>query len=441
MSKLIKISIAVIILISLALLSTVIFRKPPVKPQDVSLTIWSLWNDTDSFSPIIAGYAALNENVKISYYKKTFDGYEDLLLNSMAEGDGPDIFLISNNWVEKYKKKIVPMPQEDPLPTEIASPYGKLSVSDLQNGFIDVVSKDVVSDGDIYALPLSVDTLALYYNKDLFNNAGIPQPPRTWEEFKDDVIELKKSDESGAITRAGAAIGTARNIGRPMDILYLLMLQSGTNMANASRTSAIFSEFVNQGGESFSPGQTALKFYTDFANPKYDFYTWNPKMDFSTDAFAQKKCAMIFGYSYTADEIKLKSPYLNFAVAKVPQISGAPMDVNYANYWAFAVSRLSDHPAVAWDFLKFASSKTEVSKYLKATGLPTARKDLVLSQTDDPKLQVFASQLLTAKSWFQKDSAKVDAIFADMIDDVNYGRKSLSEAIKYAEGRVGQVFK
>jgi len=441
-SKIIKISTITAILISLVFLPGAICRKPPVKPQEINLNIWNLWDDTDSFSQIIADYNAMNENIKISYSKKNYNGYENLILNSMAEGDGPDIFLINNNWIEKYKKKIVPMPQSDPRPEEIANSYGKFTITNLKNDFIDTVYNDVVfEEENIYALPLSVDTLVLYYNKDIFNNAGIPQPPKTWKEFKEDAAKIKELDELGNISRAGAAIGTARNISRSTDILYLLMLQSGTNMVNNDYTAAIFSESINQNGEYFSPGETALKFYTDFANPQYDFYTWNPKMDFSTDAFAQKKCAMIFGYSYTADDIKRKSPYLNFASAKIPQISGSNMDVNYANYWVFAVSHLSKHPSAAWDFLKFASSKAEVSKYLNITKKPTARKDLILYQAEDPKLEVFSSQLLTAKSWFQKDPIKVDAIFADMIDNINYGRKSLSEAIKYAEGRVTQILK
>lgn len=442
MSKYLKILIPIAIIAAVAAIAPFLFRKPPVKPKDISLEIWNLWDDSDAFSEIIADYAEINENVKISYYKKNYDGYEDLILNSMAEGDGPDIFLISNNWAEKYKKKIVPMPENAPLLEEIANPQSKFSALTLKTDFLDVVSNDaILDDSKIYALPLSIDTLALYYNKDLFNNAGIPQPPKTWEEFKEDVSKLRLLDDAGSITKAGAAIGTASNISRSADILYLLMLQSGTAMVSENHSSATFSGVIRQGSESFSPGATALKFYADFANPKYDFYTWNPKMENSADCFAQKKCAMVFGYSYLADEIKLKSPYLNFAIAKVPQISGASMDANYANYWMFAVSRLSTYPAAAWDFLKFASSKAEVSKHLAAAGKLTARKDLVLSQVDDPKLQAFASQLLTARSWFQKDPEKVDSIFADMISDVNYNRKSLEEAIKYAEGKVTQVLK
>lgn len=440
MSKYLKFIIPIVIIAAIAAAAPFLFRKPPVKPQEFTLTIWNLWDDSDSFQEIIEDYAARNENVKINYYKKVYDGYENLILNAMAEGDGPDIFLINNSWVDKYAKKIVPMPEGAPLLSEIANPLGSYGIINLKNDFVDVAVEDVVlDDGKIYALPLSIDTLALYYNKDLLNNAGIPVPPKTWTDFKEAVIKLRKLDENNKIIRAGAAIGCAYNVNRSADILSLLMLQGGTPMTGENNNSARFSQIVWQDGKSFSPGEAALKFYTDFTNSQYEIYTWNAGMDYSIDAFAEGRAAMAIGYSYLADEIKKKSPHLNFDITTIPQIKEASQNVNYANYWVYSVSRLSKHPSAAWDFLKFATSKIEAAKYLKATGNPAARKDLILAQLEDPDLEVFASQLLTAKSWFQKDPEKVEEIFAEMIDDVNYGRKSVSEAIKYGEGRVSQV--
>ncbi|MFH1175109.1 MAG: extracellular solute-binding protein [bacterium] len=442
MSKYYKISLIAIILASLVFLPGAICKTPQAKPKEITLEVWNLFDDSDAFRDIIADYKLANANITIKYYKKDYAGYEDLILNSMAEGDGPDIFLINSQWVEKYMRKIVSMSQNIPSAEEVPKPFKKIGISDIEKDFADVVYDDVISDGKIYALPLSVDTLALYYNKDMFNNAGVPKPPTDWTDFKDVVRKLREVDEKSNIIKAGAAMGTAQNISRSSDLLMLLMAQTGTPMVGGNGSLASFDQMIASGENMISPGANALKFYTDFANSAHSFYTWNPKMESSIDVFAQEKCAMIFGYSYLEDEIKKKQPYgLNFSAAKIPQIKNSAEEINFANYWVFAVSRLSKSPNAAWDFVKFLTSRTEAEKYLTATKKPTALRDLILSQTqsDDPILKTFAGQVLTARSWPQKDSAAMEKIFMDMIDDVNYGRRSAEEALKYGASRATQV--
>src|SRR6185369_16413812 len=107
------------------------------------------------------------------------------------------------------------------------------------------------------------------------------------------------------------AIGTAKNINRSTDILALLMLQSGTQMTSQGNTSATFSRPVNNQ----SVGESALQYYTDFANPSKQLYTWNDSQHYSIDAFQEGKVAMMFNYSHTTDVLRAKSSRLNFAVA------------------------------------------------------------------------------------------------------------------------------
>ena len=57
-------------------------------------------------------------------------------------------------------------------------------------------------------------------------------------------------------------------------------------------------------------------------------------------------------------------------------------------------------------------------------------------QKSDPDLGVFATQALAARSWYQVDNSAIESIFAEMIDDVNYGRASVREAIRAAENKV-----
>ncbi len=395
--------------------------------QTATLQFWGTFDDAKSYDSAISAFEQQNPGIHIVYRQFNFEDYEKQLIDSFAAGAGPDIWLMHNTWLPKHGDKIQPL-----LQTMQGQKTQPLTFKDFQDQFVDVAVGDLALGGEIYALPVYVDTLALYYNKDIFNTLGITTPPSTWDEFNDDVEKITAIDDKGNITRSAAAIGTARNINRSTDILSLLMLQSGVKMTDAEHTSATFSRAV----EGVSVGETSVQYYADFANPSKKVYTWNDQQHYSIDAFAEGNAAMMFNYSHQIPVLRSKSPRLNFAAAPMPQISGASSAVNFANYWAPTVSKQSKNPVAAWKFLVYLSSNPGASFYLNSTGRPAARRDLIELQKTDPDLGTFAAQSLTARSWYQVDNSAIETIFADMIDEVNYGRASIRDALQSAESKV-----
>jgi multiple sugar transport system substrate-binding protein len=327
-----------------------------------------------------------------------------------------------------------------------------MSLENFQDTFVDVVYSDFVTKEEkeeeeeegkeeIYAVPLYVDTLALYYNKDLFNTAGIPSPPTTWEELLDDVYKLTKRDEWGNIERSGIAMGAAENINRSTDILSLLMLQVGTQMTDENHLEATFNQIIRSGEERFNPGKDALRFYTDFSNSTKRIYCWNRQMPYSIDAFSQKKAAMMINYSHRIDTIRNISSYLNFEVVSVPQVKDRELDISYANYWGQTVSKKSEYPGEAWKFILFLTQEENAKKYLEKAKRPTSRRDLIEWQKDNPDLDVFVSQVLIAKSWYQADSQAIEIIFADMIESVVSKKADINQAINTAANQVNVLMK
>ncbi len=432
--------------------------------QPVTLTYWRVFDGPDTMSQIIQAYKAMHPNVTIEYRKLRIEEYEDALLNALAEDRGPDMFSIHNTWFKKYQNKIAPAPQSYVLPfqfesgtikketkTELRTLSGP-SVQSIRRDFVDVVEDDVVlgytnpqtgqSGNAIYGLPLSVDTLALFYNRDILNNAGIPEPPRTWEEFNDHIKLLTRLEEGGDIIQSGAAIGTADNIERDFDILSLLMMQNGTQMTSPSGIATFAQIPPALSGTNVYPGPDALSFYTGFANPVKEVYTWNDKMPNSTDAFSRGLAAYMFGYSYHLPIIRSLSPKLNFDISKVPQIEDNGNEINYANYWVETVSRKSSHQEWAWDFIKFATSAEQVVSYLDAANKPTALKSLVNTQLEDLDLGYFASQLLTAESWYHgNDPAAAEEIFSEMINSVLDEGVEVREAVNLAQTKINQTIR
>lgn len=412
--------------------------KIPGKHKPVTLEFWSVFDDTDQYASLIGKFQQTYPWIEINYKKFTYEEYEQKLLESWATGKSPDIFSIHNTWLPKpnIQSNIYPLPQ-DKKSILTATNYGKT--------FMPVAEQDFVRNGQIYAIPLSIDTLALYYNEAIFeelyrNNPDqnwILTPPKTWDDFIKTVNYVTKKDEWSNIERAGAALGTYNNINRASDILALIMIQSGTQMISSDFQSVAFNRTVTVDGSAYNPGEQSLKFYTDFANPRKEVYTWNIQRDYSIDDFSEGDVAMTFGYSHLINTLKQKNPDLRFKTSPMPQIKESKIPVNYANYWGQTVSRLSQHPKEAWQFLVFASQTDNLYLYLDATNRPTSRMDMISWQeTNMPQLGAFARQGLTAQSWYQIDTNAIEKIFLEMIEKVNLNKTSLSKAINDAAEQI-----
>ncbi len=395
--------------------------------KSVVLEFWGVFDDQSNFKSTIQAYEQANPNVRIVYRNFAFEDYETSLIGALAAGSGPDIWMMHNTWLPKHKDKISPLPQDK----QKGDDEPIMTFRGYKDTFVDVAVQELTDGGDIYALPLYIDTLALYYNKDIFDTESVAEPPSDWNEFIDIVEQLTKFATDGGIERAGAALGTSRNVNRSTDILSLLMLQSGVEMVNDDQTLATFSEPV----QGQNVGEIALQFYTDFANPTKRVYSWNDDMFYSIDAFFTGQTAMMFNYSHHVKTLREKAPRFRFDVAKMPQIEGSET-INYANYWAPTVSEFSEDTVAAWKFLAYLSSPEGVIPYLNSSERPVARRDLIEEQSIETELGVFAEQALSAFSWYQVDNSAIEKIFADMIDDINFNRMSVREALSDAETKV-----
>lgn len=430
--------ISILALLSILLVSSGFGCKPNNSVtnkamEPVTLRYWRVLDGPDAFEEIIAKYSAIHPYIKVEYRKLRLDEYENELLNALAEDRGPDIFSIHNTWIRKYQTKIEALPpsttmvypvEKGSIKKEIVNELRtapSLSVGQVKDLFVDVVGKDVIlEDGKIYGLPLSVDTLAMFYNKDLLNNAGISEAPKYWDgEFLQTVKKLSKQDPKRGLIQSGLAMGGSENIERYTDILSLLMMQNGAVMINdANKVSFHLVPEVSR-NTAYNPGLEALRFYTDFANPGKESYSWNNELNNSLEMFSSGNLALMFGYSYHAPIIRAAAPKLNFSVANFPQIQGSnsQVSINFANYWVETVSKKSQHINEAWNFLQFISDAEQVKIYLEKSQKPTALRSLVSGQRSDDNIGVFADQVLTARSWYRGSNVKAaEQAFAQMID-------------------------
>jgi multiple sugar transport system substrate-binding protein len=398
----------------------------PAQKGPITLTFWKPFESTENLQPIFDAYRKTHPNVTIVYTEKDINTYQQDLLDALASGNGPDIYSINNSWLPQYLDKATP------------SPASVFTLKDYKNAFVDAVVNDFTSDGKIYGTALYVDSLGLYYNKDLMGTAGIATPPKTWNELAADAQMIKRQDSKGYFTRSGAALGTNANVNRAVDILYLLMLQQGV-VPYSQEGRPTFADQQQISGNYANPGLAGLNFYTSFASPGSPNYNWNSRSDYSIDAFTNGRAAFLYSYPFTRATILQKSPNLNFDVAPVPQPNLDNPSVNFANYWGEVVSRQSKNQAAAWDFLKFMTSKSSLDAYYAQNKQPSSRRDLIALQIQDPDIGVFANANLTAKTFYKPDQAKIDNIFGRAIDNVILNGLSPQEALNQAEQQAAAI--
>lgn len=448
----------ILLILTLAILITTGFgcknpnQEVREKMQPITIKYWRLWDDASAFEEIIKNYKAKHPYINIEYRKFRPEEYEQALLDAWAEDRGPDIFSIHESWIKKYQTKIAPMPAEiemvylvekGTLKKEIVPELRKqktLTLREIKDLFPDVVYKDVIlEDNQVYGLPLSMDTLVLFYNRDILNQSGVAEVPKGWEDFQEAVTKITRFDNQDNIIRSGTALGTGQNINNSPDILSVLMMQIGTQMTDERG----YPTFFSQSNRSNSPGLNALNFYLDFSSPVKVVYSWNKGMKNSLDAFIEGRVGMIFGYNYYLPVIRSRAPKLNLGIAPIPQ-DNPNNPKNFANYWVETVSQKSANIDAAWNFINFMVQSEQNQKYLSHTNNPAALKSLINDQFDNEDLYATAVQTLTADNWYiGQNPAGMEEAIKTMIDQIleAVDERTVATIIRTAIEKINQTIK
>lgn len=418
--KIIKIflGVAIVFVITFLIFNFVLpkfFKKPISK---TTLAYWGLWEDAPKMAPIISGFEREHPNIRIEYSKQDIKQYRERLVTRSNNGNGPDIFRFHNSWVSQILDLLLPLPNS------------VISKEDFSNNYYAVIKSDLIKSGAIYGIPLQMDTLNLYVNKDLFQAGGL-EPPTNWIEFGNTARQLTVKDENNNIKTAGAAMGTFGNITHAPSIISMLFVQNGVNLKDIS--------------SSLDATADALNFYSSFA---LGSNVWDNTLDSSIRMFAGGTLAMYFGYSWDFFTIKSINPNLYFDIVPVPSLPGR--NVTIASYWVEGVSSKSRHQKEALLFMKYLAQKettqklfTEQSK-TRNFGEPYARIDLADSLKNSIAYPFVASAPNAISSFFVDGThdnglnSQMNTYLGDAVDSMLQGTSPQTAAETLSQG-VSQV--
>lgn len=369
--------------------------------------------------------------VDVTYIQKDPETFQAEFVNALAEGKGPDAVLLDDDMLYSQKNKLQPVP------------FTTFPERDYLNTFIDGASIFVAKDG-ILGIPLSIDPMVMYYNKNILARHAVSRPPQTWKEMIQIAPSIIQRTDTSNVIQSLVPFGEYSNVKNAKEILATLFFQSGNsiterNLLNGEVYSVIDKD-LEGGAEDGSAIASVLDFYTSFANPSKQLYTWNRSLPNSEDAFLAGNLAFYFGYASEIQRLQDKNPNLNFDVAQIPQETGGVPNV-YGKMTAFAIVKNSKNFAGALGVVSKLTEKDSIVLWRDLYNLPPVRRDLLAEPAKDPYMTVFYRSAIQSKSWYDPNPTDSDLVFKDMIESITSGRDKLSNAVGDAKLKLDKLLK
>ena len=383
-----------------------------------------LWGSVppDAISPALEEFNAANKSFSVVYVQKNADTFGQDLLEALASGTGPDMFFLPDSLVYSYKNKIFTIP------------YASYSAANFKKTFVGAGEVFMSSQG-ITAFPIAVDPMVMYYSRSMLDAANIVYPPAYWDEFSSLVPKLTQKDDTNKIIKSTVALGQFQNINFAKDILATLFMQAGNPIVSES-TGGRYVSSLDQTTPGYPLG-AVLQFYTDFANPIKDVYSWNRSLPVSRDYFSAENLAFYFGYASEFRSLVNKNPNQNFLVAPVPQIRGANFKLTSGHVMGIAISSQSKNFNTALTAASLMATSNFAARFAPALGMVPVRRDLIQTIPTDSYSPVFYSSALYAKAWLDPSSIDTDNIFRGMTEKVLSNTMSFEDSVRDASAKMG----
>lgn len=379
-----------------------------------TLTYWTIDSFTtqgDGLAKAVKRYHQANPDVTIKVQAFSPGVYHDKLITAIQGGSGPDVAAIDSAWVAEFAAA---QAIED-----LSARYKPLT-----GQFFDGAAATGTFQGKQYAVPWYTNNVGLYYNRSLFQKAGIKAPPATWDELRSIGKELTGGDQYGLMLGA--------NWYGPF-LWWPFLWQNGGEIVDGDGTQAAFA----------SPqGVEAWQFYADlYLKDKIvpeTFLGVNGDWDQYMKPFMQGKVAMMMTGDWGLYMVDTGAPHLDYGVAPLP---AGRQQASIVGGYDLVIPRGSSDVDGSWDFLKWLTAAPQEWVMASYERTP-ARKDVEgQAKFTKGKAGVFAKQAQVARArpvvpkWSQVENSAM----ADAWDATIHRKQSPADAIKAAAEQASSV--
>jgi len=368
-------------------------------------------NETGPFlQKVVEDFEKENSDIKVNLQIVGWDVLEQKVNTMVSTNQTPDI--LNLNHYAAYAGDDLLLPLDEVISPELKA---KFYESFYQAGEL---------DGTAYGLPLLASIRGLYYNKELFEQAGISEPPKTWEELRETAKTIK---EKTGVDGFGVPMTTFEG-------------------------QAYFSYFIwGNGGDWKRDGKwvlnspenvEGLQFLADLVQK--DKVT-NPQptainRDELQKVFGAGKVGMMITANFLPTILKKDAPNLQYGVAPIPINEGKePFNLGVEDF--LMVFKSTKHPDAVGKFLDFLYDDQRYEEFMKTEGMLPATKAAGESMSNqDPLTAQFISQLPIAKFYPLTDpkftEMRLETIKA--VQEALLGQKTPQEALDQLQQKAEQ---
>lgn len=326
-----------ILLLGLVLLVVV----PGVVAQDkvtISILAGEWWYGEDSPGAAqLAAYQELHPEVEFSIRGVPFPELDGTQLAAMESGQGPDIMIVNSVTVGSFIDRGYLLPIDD----LIAGNGLDTSI------FYPGMYSSAVMAGQVFGLPIDTGTRLLYWNRAMFEEAGV-EPPTTWDELP--AVALEMTDAENGI------YGFVATSGERWVALYehlgMYALANGLDFVNEDATECV----LNQG-----ENVQALQYWVDLFNSgvmSQDILLTGTGGE-REQSFGNNVAAMYLGGHWSADTLRNDYDMTYPEDYGIVALEGSVGTASSTGGWIFTITRDSQNPQAAMDFIAWVLSDAE----------------------------------------------------------------------------------
>ena len=405
------------VVVALAALSGATLAQAPVEisfyyPVAVGGPITKL---IDQFA---ADFEKENPGIKVKpIYSGSYQESITKALTAVKSNDAPttSVLLSTDMFTLIDEEAIVPF---DPL---IKTPEDQAWLK----GFYPAFMENSQTGGKTWGIPFQRSTIVLYYNREMFKDAGLDpnRAPATWKEMAEYAQKLTKRDASGKVTQWGVQIPSS---GFPYWLFQGLTTENDVQLMNAAGTETYYDK----------PAVIeALQYWMDLTSK----YKVHPEgiVEWGTTPkdFFERKVAMIWTTTGNLTNVKNNAKF-DFGVAMLPANKRRGSPTGGGNFYLFKQAK-PEQQAAAFKFIKWITSPARAAQWGIETGYVAVSPDAWATPVmrkyvaDFPPAAVARDQLQYAVAELSThDNQRVTKALNDGLQAGLTGTKSAEQAMK-----------
>jgi multiple sugar transport system substrate-binding protein len=394
----------------------------PVKDPSSPVTVtFSSWVGSDpTMKKMAADFHKLHPNITIKFQNVSADNASQKLTTQIAGGNPPDVAYIDASGTSDFASR-------DAL-VNLDNYISRSSIVKMDD-YVDAFKTFVTYNGSTWGLPIDGESTGLFYRKDMFAAAGIDGPPKTWDEFKADVVKLTDP----AKKQYGYEVFAPESA----YYWYPWLYQAGGDLLSEDGKDILFD----------SPeAQKAADFYVGLAKYSPKDYLNSNSYD-GRVAFAQGQVAMYMAGSWLAGTLHSEDPKIDDKWSTAPLPSGPAGCKTTIAGDSLVVLAGSKNPDAAWLWVEYLEKPENLATWTykspNGTELPPLKSlldspDLVKTK---PVLKGFAElmQCGVASTVANPKFPRIEQQLNTELGKAFYGQETAAQALANAKDKGEQI--